>query len=407
MMLETTMLPFLRKRPDGRVVICNADCTRIFAPTLFLDELSETLASTTILEYGSMLLEPFRLLSVAKQGSGLSWTEADDDFLSRWHMECITRRKISRKVFVRRLVLFLRFLLWAQENGWSKYHVGVQPGKGERRFAISIRLVKGNVWHRLMKGKIRKRRTRLPTHKVLDLVESSLAEGVVKPQLVERNHLALTCCRILTLRRSEVAALRVDTVPTRARLTRLAANGVVTIPLVVMRAKGAGERDVDFPVSMLVALRDYIEFDRPKLLGFSGKDEGILFCANNRSGRALCPGTITNAYKSAAHRAADQNPELADAIRLARPHHLRHRAITDLAAGCLAEGMTADQTMLMVMDQAAVSSLGMARHYMHLAEADVRKRSKEWKAAEKDLDRRSGSRLAAVQVDRFERRKQS
>ncbi|WP_168291538.1 site-specific integrase [Rhizobium leguminosarum] len=401
------MLPFLRKRLDGRVVICNADGTRIFAPTLFLDELSETLASTTILEYGSMLLEPFRLLSVAKQGAGLPWTQTDDDFLSRWHLECITRRKISRKVFVRRLVLFLRFLLWAQENGWSEHHVGVQPGKGERRFAISIRLVNGNVWHQLMKGKKRKRKTRLPPDKVLDLVESSLAEGVVKPALKKRNHLAMSCCRVLTLRRSEVAALRVDTIPTKAELARLTAKGDVIKSLVAMRAKGAGERDVDFPISILVALRDFIEFDRPKLLGSSGKDEGILFCANNRSGKAMCPGTLTNMYKSAAHRAADQNPELAESIRLAHPHHLRHRAVTDLAAGLLAEGMTADQAMLTVMDQAAVSSMAMARHYMHLAEADVRKRSKEWKAAEKDLDRRSGSRLAAMEVDRFERRKQS
>ncbi|MBP2488987.1 site-specific recombinase XerD [Rhizobium leguminosarum] len=401
------MLPFLRKRPDGRVVICNADGTRIIAPTLFLDELSETLESTTILEYGSMLLEPFRLLAKARHGAGLSWPQTDDDFLSRWHLECITRRKISKKVFVRRLKIYLRFLLWAQENGWSKHHVGVQPGKGERRFAISIRLVKGNVWHHLMKGKQRKKKTRLPPGEVLDLVESSLAEGVVKPALIRRNHLAMTCCRILTFRRSEVAALRVATIPTRGELSRLAASGAVIKSLVVKRAKGAGERYVDFPVSTLVAIRDFIDFDRPKLLGASGKDEGYLFCADNRSGRALCPGTITNAYKSAAHRAADQNPELADAIRPAHPHHLRHRAITDFAAGLLAEGMTADQAMLTVMDQAAVSSLGMARHYMHLAEADVRKRSKEWKAAEKDLDRRSGARLAALQADRFERRKRS
>ncbi|MGO7299613.1 tyrosine-type recombinase/integrase [Rhizobium ruizarguesonis] len=360
---------------------------------MFLLELSDGLSLKTVFQYGWTLLDIFRLLHLWDGGAGLAWEATGEDFLRRWHLECSTVRKVKKATFNYRLALFLRFLQWAQNNGWTQSHIGV-AGAGCR---IQITHKEdGSIRHPLMKGKARKSKPRLPTTRVLDTVEAELATLRRKPAIIRRDHLLLSCKRVLTLRRSEVAGLRVEQIPSSLTLRKSRAEGKITIEIKVLRAKGAGERIVHFDLSMLEELRDFIDLDRPALLGRAKVDEGFIFCPNNRSGASLCLGYITNFYKVAANHAASRYPEDAAALKSAHVHHLRHKSVTDRVAGYLREGIPADEALLMVMDDAALSSIEMARHYLHLAEGDIRKESKEWKAAQADIERRSQTQIAVL-----------
>ena len=119
---------------------------------------------------------------------------------------------------------------------------------------------------------------------------------------------ALTTAYAAGLRASEVARLMIADIVPKARLRHDSARGVIR----VCQGKGAKDRDVMLSAQLLVILRTYWRFARPRLYLFPGRNED----------RPINPTTLHAACRSAAKAAG-----LAKHVTL---HTLRHSFATHL-----------------------------------------------------------------------------
>jgi site-specific recombinase XerD len=361
---------------DARYVAL-ADGRMHLGATAFIMSLARTGNTLTVHQYARVIVDFLCVLREADGGRGIPLEMVNDDILLRWRISQLQHREVGEKVFRERLTIVLRFILYAQNNGWIPRILGDQLDD-----SISVQWDGQNMRHHLQKGTAEKPK---PSPKALDdlrTLDAQIARQSKRALTKSTHGLLSKVLRAAALRRSEGLRMTVDDIPSKIALERLksrVAAGVAEpfINFKIVSSKKGGERDISLSLTLAIELRDYIDTERAEFLRrkeISGKDVRAIFLSQ-KTGRALLPQSVTNLYKRAARGAAERlgRPNL----RKISPHDERHRSITDFARENLAAGMSPAETMYKVLQFARLSRLDTAFIYLHLAEKEMRRRSSE------------------------------
>jgi hypothetical protein len=351
--------------PDGRMHL---------AATAFIMSLARTGNAETVHQYARIIVDFLCVLDEAHGGQGSPLAGLNDDILLRWRVSQLQHREVGVKVFRERLTLVLRFILYAQNNGWIPRILGDQLDD-----SIIIRWDGHNMRHPLHKGTAKKPEPALKDHADLRTLDAQV-ELQSKSALTRKSRGLLSkVLRAAALRRSEGPRMTVDNIPSKIALERLkrrVAAGVAepVVSFKIVGSKKGGEKEISIPLTLAVELREHIDTERAELLrrkGISAKEVRAIFLSQ-KTGRALVPQSVTNFYKRAARAAANRlgQPNLRDIS----PHDERHRGITDFARECLASGVSPAETMYKVLQFGRLSRLSTAFIYVHLAEEEMGRR---------------------------------
>lgn len=395
---------------SGQPILEDAHRNVIAAPTAFL--LHQRLhgrGESTVQVRGRMLLDLFRVLHDGRGGQGIALEEVNDNFLDVWRAHLIGdqfdsygeptgNRGIKPKTFNAHLALFLMFLDYAQKAEWVSNLIGESDEAAGIWFPVSITREDGVIDHDFFISTERDSERKLPKDDDFDLVEAALARGRKTKALVKRDRCICLCMRVCTLRRIEVIErLNVSSIPSAKRLKQFyaeaAENGsVLTIPITIKRAKKGGKRFVEFPPSLLVEIREYIDGPRKDLvarkrqhLGYKEPKQVFL---SNRTGLPLRPQSLTNFYKAAAKEAAKNHTPSLGRVDLAKmnPHINRHKAITTITIERLRAGRSDEEAIRYAMDMAGHKSKATAAIYLHYAQDIAAEKSEKNRKIMKERD---------------------
>lgn len=348
--------------PDGRMHL---------AATAFIMSLARTGSAETVHQYARIIVDFLCVLDEANGGRGIPLSGLNDDILLRWRISQLQHRAVGMKVFRERLTLILRFILYAQNNGWIPRILGDQLGD-----SIIIRWEGHNIRHPLHEGVAKKPSPKPRDHADLRMLDAQV-ELQSKSELTQKSRNLLSkVLRAAALRRSEGLRMTVDDIPSKVALNRLKARVAAGLaePLVsfnIVSSKKGGEREVSISLTVAFELREHIDTVRAEFLcrkGISAKEVRAIFLSQ-KTGRALIPQSVTNYYKRAARAASKRlgQPDLGGIS----PHDERHRGITDFARETLAAGVSPAETMYRVLDFGRLSRLSTAFIYVHLAEKEM------------------------------------
>lgn len=348
--------------PDGRMHL---------AATAFITSLARTGNAETVHQYARIIVDFLCVLDEANGGEGIPLAGLNDDILLRWRVLQVQHREVGVKVFWERLTLVLRFILYAQNNGWIPRILGDQPDD-----SIIIRWDGHRMRHPLHEGRAEKPEPALKDHADLRKLDAQV-ELQSKSALTKKSRGLLSkVLRAAALRRSEGLRVSVDNIPSKIALERLkgrVAAGVEepVVSFKIVSSKKGGKKKISIPLTLAIELREHIDTERAELLrrkGISAKEVRAIFLSQ-RTGRALVPQSVTNYYKRAARAAAQRlaQPELGEIS----PHDERHRGITDFARESLASGESPAKTMYKVLEFGRLSRLDTAFTYVHLAEKEI------------------------------------
>jgi integrase len=351
--------------PDGRMHL---------AATAFIMSLARTGNAVTVHQYARIIVDFLCVLDEANGGKGIPLAGLNDEILLRWQVSQLQHRDVGVKVFRERLTLVLRFILYAQNNGWIPRILGDQLDD-----SIIIRWDGHNMRHPLHEGTAKKPEPALKDHADLRALDAQV-ELQSKSALTQKSHGLLSkVLRAAALRRSEGLRVTVDDIPSKIALERqkrrvAAGVGEPVVSFKIVSSKKGGEKEISIPLTLAVELREHIDTERAELLrrkGISAKEVRAIFLSQ-KTGRALVPQSVTNFYKRAARAAANRlgQPNLRDIS----PHDERHRGITDFARECLASGVSPAETMYKVLQFGRLSRLSTAFIYVHLAEKEMGRR---------------------------------
>ena len=384
--------PVIQKRPKGGDVVLDKFGRIIPESSMFLIDLYESAESDkTYVQYRSQVLLFERFRSAYAKGAGLPYDQLGDAFLK--DLRSYRIKIILVSTFLGAASLWFRMFQFIQDNGWTKHLIG--PASALIPYRIRIPS-KGK--HFFLKGKRVITIPKLPTHEDLDLIDEQVMALAKDENIKERWALILKTLRRIPLRGSEVFGITVDQIPTRAqlkrlrsRLTRLSKPLGLNVP--VTRAKKGGVRDAFFPLSLLDEYREYIDLIRPKLVRDGGEPKEVFLSA--KTGNVLKRQSLTNIYKIAAGLVSDVTPRAVGEYLLAkaRPHILRHRAITDYVRNYLVEGMGADRALMTVMEVAGIKNIEVAARYVHIAEDELAHAAPEFVNATNKIEQAAASRL--------------
>ncbi|WP_334545040.1 tyrosine-type recombinase/integrase [Rhizobium leguminosarum] len=345
--------------------------------TLFLGRLQHLYSDATYRSYARALLDIERINACYDGGKGLPFSKVSDAHLEKQREEFIEHRGVSLGAYKRTMMIGGRFWKFAQQEGWVENLIGASENR--RKFRINIPKT-GFKDHPVMQGSVIWQIPTLPTHRDFELIEAAGMTLIRAPSLKRRFRVFCLILKTLALRRSEVTRLNIASIPTRKQLERLrraaeAGDKAWTIAIKVQCSKRGGIREAQFPIPLLEEIRDYIDFDRPKDIKGSSK-HGAIF-VSRKTGKQLCDQWITNLFKRAARKAAAMYSREFGEMNLAevRPHHYRHRGITDLLRGYLQEGKDPTEAVLMTMQLAGIRTLDVIMGYLHLAEAELEEQS--------------------------------
>lgn len=394
-------LPVLRSHSDGRHTMVDRHGFVMRPHTLFLSRLKMLYAGATYRGYARALLDMERINACYNGGQGLPYSRVSDAYLEKLRLEFLEHRGVALGTFKQTMRIGLRFYVFAQEEGWT--HALVGTNESGRRYRINVPR-SGFKDHPVMKGTVVWQVPKLPTHRDFELIEAAGMSLIKAPSLKRRFRIYCHVLKVLALRRSEGARLNIALIPSRRQLAKLrrsaeAGDRAWTVAIKVQRSKRGGIREAQFPISLLEELRDYIDRDRPKDVKGSGK-HGPIF-VSRKTGKQLGDQWITNLFKRAARKAAAQNSRDFGEMDLAkvRPHHYRHRGITDLLRGYLQAGMDATEAVLVTMQLAGIRSLDVVMGYLHVAEAEMEERSEIHRNVAQKREQRTALDLARLKAE--------
>jgi hypothetical protein len=364
--------------PDGRFHL---------AATAFIMSLARTAGSIeTVHQYARIIVDFLCVLDEANGGKGVQLVELNDDILNRWRVSQLQHRDVGVKVFRERLTLILRFILYAQNNGWIPRILGDQLDD-----PIIIRWEGHRMRHTLHEGTAQKPEPELKAHEDLRSLDAQIELESKKVLTKKSRGLLSKVSRAAALRRSEVLRLTVDNIPSKVSLERLkrrvaAGSGEPIVSFKIVSSKKGGLKEISISLTLAIELRKHIDTERAELLrgkGISAKDVRVIFLSQ-KTGVALKPQSVTNSYKRAARAAANRlgQPNLKEIS----PHDERHRGITDFAKTCLASGVSPAETMYKVLKFGRLSRLSTAHTYVHLAEKEMGRRPTSAERTKKETE---------------------
>ena len=326
------------------------------------------------------------ILFIASQyggGVGLPFQSFSDNFLEQLKVHFVGPktangketgcRGVKNAVWNANLSVILQFLLHCERKGLVNGVIGVRSAS--QSFQIELEQANPNPIHRFRLRAIEPDEVIIPGDPAFDAVLAAREELVDNPAL-RRRDILLTAILDQGLRRSEAASLPIDVIPTAMEVSALRYSGKTSglakpVPIRVHGAKTAAVRVVDFPLSLIERLRDFIDDDRPALR--PAKGERAIF-VSSKTGRAINPQSITNQYCRARLKAVSlarangaSEFEISD-IKRVHAHVHRHRNVTDSMASKLEHGIDPLHAMLDVMNSAGMSLETMLR-YLHLGQS--------------------------------------
>ncbi|NKK38555.1 tyrosine-type recombinase/integrase [Rhizobium leguminosarum bv. viciae] len=402
-------LPQLRKQSDGRLSMVDRHGFVMRPQTLFLSRLKSLYAEATYRSYARALLDIERVNACYQGGKGLVFSKVSDPYLEKTRTEFLKHRKVALGTYKKTMMIAFRFYIFAQDEHFAKNLIG--SASDGRKFRINVPKT-GIKDHPVMKGKVIWQVPQLPTHRDFELIEAEGMSLIRDPALKRRFSIFCHILKTLALRRSEAARLNIAMVPSRVQLARLrkaaeAGDRAWTVSIKILRSKRGGYRFVEFPISLLEELRDYIDRDRPKDVKGSSK-HGPIF-VSRKTGMQIGDQWITNLFKRAAKKAAAMHSRGFGEMNLAelRPHHYRHRGITDLLRGFLKEGIDSTEALLVTMSLAGINSLEVIMGYLHVAEAELQEDSDAYRKAAQEREKRSALNLGRIknELKQWRRRK--
>lgn len=373
-------LPIVKKLTDGRYIVIDRRGHVMRAQSQFLQHLWALYPPTTLRTYVFALLDVERSLAAYFDGKGLPYYKANDAFFERLRVEHLDVRGNDLKTFSRIIMIYFRYLQFAQDQAWASGLIGKGPN-----FNVVLPPT-GYIDHPVLAGERIDKIPELPTHRDLELVEACAMDLFKTPRLKRRFSILCQMTKDYAFRRSEGLGITIQQIPTRERLEELRIDveqgrQAPIQPVPVLRSKGGGVRDANFTLSLLEEIRDYIDVHRKHDLKKGVSTDAVF--VSLKTGKQLTPQWFTNIYKRAARKAASEHPRKFGQMSLAtlRPHHSRHRGITDLLRGYLQAGMDPNMAILMTMDLVGIRSLDVVTRYLHLAEAELEEDSEEFRAA--------------------------
>jgi site-specific recombinase XerD len=369
--------------------------------TLFLGRLRSLYSEATYRAYARALLDIERINACYKGGQGLPFSNVSDAYLDQQREEFLEHRGVGLGPYKRTMMIGFRFYIFAQQEGWADNLIGASDNR--RKFRINIPKT-GFKDHPVMKGSVIWQVPTLPTHRDFELIEAAGMTLIKAQSLKRRFRIFCMVLKTLALRRSEAARLNIASIPTKGQLERLrrtaeAGDRAWTVAIKILRSKRGGIREAQFPISLLEELRDYIDLDRRKDVKGSSK-HGAIF-VSRKTGQQLCDQWITNLYKRAARKAAAMYSREFGDMNLAevRPHHYRHRGITDLLRGYLQEGKDATEAVLITMQLAGIRSLDVIMGYLHLAEAELEEQSEAHRNVAAKREKRAALDIGRIRAE--------
>jgi integrase len=342
-----------------------------FSVTAYLLSLADADRNAlSIWQYSRILTDFLGVLADANKGRGVDWKAVDDEFLERWKFHLIDQRGVSIKTFKSRLAVVLRWLIYSEENGWVAGLVG--DGQSGNPARVTAFRDGSFIRHQLAEGEAHEPTTDLISHTDFRLIDAEIDRAATRNFTRQGRRLLGQLMRTAALRRSEALRLRLNDIPSRQRLDRLreSVGCGKALPLVTFKIIGSKRGNVrrcQISLSLASNIRAFIDGPRAKILAAKGFKKNIAaeVFISQKTCKALTPQAITNFWKTAAHAAARRwgRPELAQI----RPHHSRHRGITDFARTWLDAGKSPAETMIAVMNFAGLKQLSTASVYLHLA----------------------------------------
>ncbi|MBX4961374.1 tyrosine-type recombinase/integrase [Rhizobium binae] len=371
-------LPQLLRHSDGRISMIDRWGFVMRPQTIFLERIRGYYATATYRSYARLLLDIERVTACYGGGIGLPYFKLSDAFLDVLREEYIQERETGLAHFKRTMSVGARFWKFCEEEKWAKGLYG--SNHKNRKYQINVP-EEGFMHHPVMAGKVIWRVPRLPTHRDFELIEAAGMTLIKTPSLKRRFRLFCLILKTLALRRSEAARLNIASIPTKSQIARLRAQAEAgkkpwTVSIKILRSKRGGIRVAEFPIPLLEEIRDYIDRDRPKDVKGSSK-HGPIF-VSRKTGKQLGDQWVTNLFKRAARKAAAMHAREHGEMNLSevRPHHYRHRGITDLIRGYLEAGKDSTEAILIVMQLVGLRSLDVIIGYLHLAEAETEDRTR-------------------------------
>ncbi|UIJ79102.1 MULTISPECIES: hypothetical protein [Rhizobium] len=369
-------MPVLR-RVGKRYVLLDAYGYLIREGTLFINHIARLYAETTTRQYADAVLEFYRVLAAQNGGKGISLERVSDELLMEMRQDNLSSRKVELYTWKAKATLIFRLLTWVQSNGLYVGLIGHQHPDSPNRFRVKLP-IGGYLDHDVMKGSSTKKKAELPRSEDLEFVATTLVSGFRCPELQKQYTIMMSMFDGSTLRRSEVVLLPLDCVPSRKwlearrkQIDRHPHDLPTPVSLEVPRRKKGNIKTAYFDLNVIEELRDFIDYVRPKLL-IPGVACETVFVSKN-TGKPYSPKSFTNAFKVAAHFAAAAYPREFGQIDLnsLRPHHYRHRSITDIIVANLNTGMAAEKAVHQAMEIAGIRRMETIEGYVHLAEAQL------------------------------------
>lgn len=326
------------------------------------------------------------VLFVAEQyngGSGIPLQSYSDQFLEKMKVHYVGPkmangketgcREVTNAVWNANLSVILQFLLYCEKRGIIEGVIGLR--NSSQSYNIVLEDANPHPVHRLAAKVVEPDEVVIPDDASFEAVLAE-REKLVKSPVLRRRDTLLTVVLDEGLRRSEAARLPIDVIPNAEEVSALRsfakASGIAKpVPIRVQGAKTGVVRVVDFSLSLVERLRDFIDDDRPSLRPKKG--ERSIF-VSNQTGRALNPQSITNQYCRARSKAISiarangiSDLDIRDMSRV-HPHGHRHRSITDSTTSKLEHGLDPLHAMLDVMNNAGIT-LETMLGYLHLSQS--------------------------------------
>lgn len=316
-------------------------------------------------------------------GAGLPLHSYSDHFLEQLKVHFIGPkmaqgkptgcRGVTNAVWNANLTILLQFLLFCERKGTVNGVIGLRSNQCS--FNIELEEVVPYPVHRLALNIVEPNEVVIPGDQAFNAVLAAREEQVDNPVLRRRDTL-LTLVMDEALRRSEAVALPIDAIPSAREVSALRSAGKASglskpVPIIVHGSKTGAVRVVDFPLSLVERLRDFIDDDRPFLR--PAKTERAIF-VSSQTGRALHPQSVTNQYCRArlaaisTARSDGASEQEISHIERVHGHVHRHRAVTDSMTSQLEHGIDPLHAMLTVMRNAGMS-LETMLGYLHLGQS--------------------------------------
>jgi len=379
--VRTDVPPFAPYQP----IIVDRYGRMMVGPTDFLRvkrKASRTNSAEAIHQTGRQLVDVLFVVANSNDGDGVALKSLSDQFLERLKShftgpklsqnKATGCRGVTNEVWNANLSVFLQYLLYCEKRGLVQGLIGVRDS--QRRYNIELEECDPFPVHRLVSDKIEPDEVVIPDETAFDAVLAAREEMFADPVIRRRNTL-ISLVMDEGLRRWEAVTLPIQAIPPTAKVEALRAaaksSGIPKpVPIKVIGGKTGRVRVVNFSLSLVERIRDFIDDDRPALRPAMG--ERAIF-VSSRNGKQLHPQTITNQYcvarKKAITTARNEGGgsiEIGDMLRV-HPHVHRHRCVTDTMTSLLENGIDPLHAMLDVMTNAGMS-LSTITRYLHLGQ---------------------------------------